>query len=386
MPLDTACSVDGVLRKRRRAVASAVASWGMASVVLLSFTARAGEGFRVVDHEFRRSTMIEAHRLTLMPPRMTSLLVLPQQERAFLARSSDEAAERIAPHIRKVDLARDITPSPSAILPIVFAHDALLFPAKSLDATLTLSTASRVLMRRLARFEGRTLDPAHDAGRSGLVAGQGASPQGLTQTRPEGTTPAASRASVLASVTPAPMEPEVIAASAMRLPTFAHVHIDKPGASLEHGGVSLNRSYASLIRPEHREAEKKCLAEAIYFEARSEPVEGQAAVAQVVLNRVKSGLYPQSVCGVVYQNRHRFKACQFTFTCEGKSLTINQPAAWLLAQRIAREVVEGETYLEAVGTSTHYHADYVSPYWSRKLKKTDRIGRHIFYKLRPGQT
>jgi spore germination cell wall hydrolase CwlJ-like protein len=73
-----------------------------------------------------------------------------------------------------------------------------------------------------------------------------------------------------------------------------------------------------LIRRDFKE--QRCLAEAVYFEARSEPEAGQAAVAQVVLNRVRSGLYPTSVCGVVYQNRHRHLACQFTFACEGKAL------------------------------------------------------------------
>ena len=132
--------------------------------------------------------------------------------------------------------------------------------------------------------------------------------------------------------------------------------------------------------------EQKCLAEAIYFESRSEPEDGQAAVAQVVLNRVKSGLYPTNICGVVYQNRHKYKACQFSFACEGRSLAITEPGPWSTAQRVAREVLEGESYNTAVGASTHYHANYVAPYWSRKLKRTDQIGRHIFYRLRPGQT
>lgn len=371
------------LWQRRRAAFSVLASWGMASALLLSFTARAGEGLREIDREFRRSTMIEAHRLTITPPRMTSLLMLPHQERSYRPREDDIAA-RIAPHIRKVDLARDIRPSAAAILPIVFLNEQALFPPMSLGEDTSLRTASRALLRRLTRFEGRTLEPGSQGGRSRAVAAQGASPQELAQSRPDGSTPSAGRATALASVTPASLEPEIIAASRMRLPAFAEAHLARPEKPLS--GAGLPRHFAALIQPEQREAEKKCLAEAIYFEARSEPESGQAAVAQVVLNRVKSGLYPPSVCGVVYQNRHRYKACQFTFTCEGKALTITEPAAWLVAQRIAREVVDGETYLEAVGTSTHYHADYVSPWWSRRLKKTDRIGRHIFYKLRPGQT
>ncbi|KFC65308.1 Cell wall hydrolase SleB [Bosea sp. LC85] len=126
-------------------------------------------------------------------------------------------------------------------------------------------------------------------------------------------------------------------------------------------------------------SEQRCLAEAIYFEARSEAEEGRIAVAQVVLNRVRSGTYPGSVCGVVYQNRHRKLACQFTFACEGKTLRIKEPEQWERAQSIARDVYEGRTYLVEVGDSTHYHADYVQPSWAKRLKKMDVIGRHIFY-------
>lgn len=148
----------------------------------------------------------------------------------------------------------------------------------------------------------------------------------------------------------------------------------------------VKQDYTGLIAPEAMAKEQRCLAEAVYFEARSESLQGQAAVAQVVLNRVKSGLYPNSVCGVVYQNSNRYLACQFTFTCEGKSLRITEPGPWRDAVRIAREVYDGTTYLPEVGASTHYHANYVRPYWAKKLKKMDTIGQHVFYQLRPGQT
>ncbi|CAM5212838.1 Cell Wall Hydrolase OS=Bosea thiooxidans OX=53254 GN=ARD30_01320 PE=4 SV=1 [Bosea thiooxidans] len=137
--------------------------------------------------------------------------------------------------------------------------------------------------------------------------------------------------------------------------------------------------YAGLIEPAHLEREERCLAQAVYFEARSEGEEGRAAVAQVVLNRVKSGVYPTTVCGVVFQNRHRKLACQFTFACEGKALRVTEPEAWKAAMRIARDVYEGKIYLVEVGDATHYHADYVQPTWAKKLKKMDVIGRHIFY-------
>ncbi len=127
------------------------------------------------------------------------------------------------------------------------------------------------------------------------------------------------------------------------------------------------------------EREMKCLAEAVYFESRSEPERGQAGVAQVVLNRVRSGVYPSTVCGVVYQNRHRYLACQFTFACEGKALRTDESGPWATAQRIARDVAEGRTYLPGVGNATHYHANYVRPWWARYMDKREKVGKHIFY-------
>ena len=132
--------------------------------------------------------------------------------------------------------------------------------------------------------------------------------------------------------------------------------------------------------------EQRCLAQAVYFEARSEPEEGQAAVAQVVLNRAMSGLYPGSVCGVVFQNQQRRNACQFSFACEGHGLRVSEGEPWNRAVRIAREVTAGTTYVSDVGGATHYHATYVRPGWARALKRTEAIGHHVFYTLKPGQT
>jgi Cell Wall Hydrolase len=143
-------------------------------------------------------------------------------------------------------------------------------------------------------------------------------------------------------------------------------------------------NYAALIDPKDSARQMRCLAEAIYFESRSEPEEGQAAVAQVVLNRVRSGIYPTTVCGVVYQDRNRPFACQFTFACEGKSLRIEEPGPWAVATRIAEEVVSGANYNPKVGEAVNYHANYVSPFWVGYLRKVDRIGAHIFYAMREG--
>ncbi len=142
--------------------------------------------------------------------------------------------------------------------------------------------------------------------------------------------------------------------------------------------------YAALIDPKDNARQMRCLAEAIYFESRSEPEDGQAAVAQVVLNRVRSGIYPTTVCGVVYQDRNRPFACQFTFACEGKSLRVEEPGPWAVATRIARDVVSGANYNPKVGVAVNYHANYVAPFWVGYLKRVDRIGAHIFYAMRDG--
>jgi Cell Wall Hydrolase len=135
----------------------------------------------------------------------------------------------------------------------------------------------------------------------------------------------------------------------------------------------------ALAGPKRVKAEK-CLANAVYFESRSEPVRGQIAVAQVVMNRAFSGFYPNDVCGVVYQNAHRHLACQFTFACDGIPDVVNDPDSWERAKRIAQETLDGKLWLPEIGKSTHYHASYVRPYWVRAMKKHAKIGLHHFYR------
>jgi len=204
----------------------------------------------------------------------------------------------------------------------------------------------------------------------------------------DGATPAVPRAVALGSTTPATPDQtpvEVVALAGVPRAMATSPQKAAPNATVVERSDE-KPDYASLIDQDREVAEERCLAEAVYFEARSEPEEGQAAVAQVVLNRVKSGLYPASICGVVYQNRHHRNACQFSFACEGKALRVTEGEPWKTAVRIAHEVLQGDTWLADVGGATHYHANYVRPRWARALKKMDVIGHHIFYKLRPGQT
>lgn len=153
---------------------------------------------------------------------------------------------------------------------------------------------------------------------------------------------------------------------------------DSPDAPL-HATRKLTPAERLNLTPVTRAKAVKCLAEAIYFEARSEPEKGQMAVAQVVVNRAFSGYYPNDICGVVYQNRHRHLSCQFTFACDGIPDIVNSKPHWELAQRLANEALDGKGYLNDVGKATHYHAYYVRPYWARKMRKMARIGAHTFY-------
>src|SRR5262245_34134012 len=131
-----------------------------------------------------------------------------------------------------------------------------------------------------------------------------------------------------------------------------------------------------------RQKAEKCLANAVYFEARGESIRGQIAVAQVVLNRAFSGYYPDDVCGVVYQNAHRHLACQFTFACDGIPDVVTEPEAWDRAVRIARATLDGKVWLPEIGKATHYHAYWVHPWWVRTMRKLTRIGVHSFYRPR----
>jgi spore germination cell wall hydrolase CwlJ-like protein len=131
-----------------------------------------------------------------------------------------------------------------------------------------------------------------------------------------------------------------------------------------------------------RAKHEKCLADAVYFEARGEPIRGQMAVAQVVINRVFSGYYPNNICGVVYQNAHRRFRCQFTFACDGLPERVDEPVAWERATHIARDALDGNFWLNDVGKATHYHARWVHPWWVHEMRRLDRIGVHTFYRPR----
>lgn len=164
--------------------------------------------------------------------------------------------------------------------------------------------------------------------------------------------------------------------------------IVKPGTIVLNPNVKATHAWLNNALPKsaHSKKQIKCLAEAIYFEARSESERGQTAVAQVVLNRLKNPTYPSSICGVVYQNKHKRNRCQFSFACDGIPERINDKRSWTNAQALAKRVLGDKKtlYMSDVGASTHYHATYVRPRWARKMTKMEKIGRHIFYRTYRG--
>lgn len=121
----------------------------------------------------------------------------------------------------------------------------------------------------------------------------------------------------------------------------------------------------------------QCLTEALYFESRGEKVEGQFAVAEVILNRVDSPAYPNTICGVIDQGNAR--GCQFSYNCDGKPELIRDDLAADLAARIARVMIDGAPRLLTEG-ATHFHTDAVNPRWSNVFEQTASIGRHMFYR------
>jgi spore germination cell wall hydrolase CwlJ-like protein len=178
---------------------------------------------------------------------------------------------------------------------------------------------------------------------------------------------------------PAQPETAVARAPAESIPDTKLPEIAKPHVAV--AGVKTPAELLGLTAKNRAKAEK-CLANAVYFEARSEPVRGQIAVAQVVLNRAFSGYYPDDVCGVVYQNAHRVLSCQFTFACDGIPDVVTEPEHWQRATRIAKATLDGKVWLPDVGKATHYHASYVYPYWVRSMRKLKKIGLHTFYRPR----
>lgn len=141
----------------------------------------------------------------------------------------------------------------------------------------------------------------------------------------------------------------------------------------------IDLSHVERLSREEGGAQWRCLAQAIYFEARGEPTAGQVAIAEVILNRVDSPNYPGTICDVVRQGADRRHACQFSYMCDGRPETVHDRMAWSKAGKVARLMLEGRPRT-LTAAATHFHATHVRPGWARRLVRTARIGDHVFYR------
>ncbi len=166
--------------------------------------------------------------------------------------------------------------------------------------------------------------------------------------------------------------------------------LDFGQSGLEAQQINAATPVSGLLRPARpfvfrpasaadRQRALRCLTQGIYYEAALEPTEGQEAVAQVILNRVRDLNYPNSICGVVFEGADRSTGCQFSFTCMGALAQAPVGWAWKRSQTVAERMLAGHVATK-VGTATHYHADYVHPWWATTLNKLTQIGAHIFYR------
>ena len=349
-------------RSRIGWAASVVAPWCLAVGVLLTITAEAEQ------EPVQLSGVYDQRRLLEESDPVRKAISLANRELAV------DADGTPLPLVQTRTFAGEI--GPKATLKAGTEHFPDVDRSAKADPFIDLSTREAAGAGAVRRAQGAEFDP--DGTMSSLRPGDAESaPRAPAAAFSDGATPAVPLEFALNSSSPAPSDGVLVLVEID--PNAPQTSTAQP--SLLGGGKP---DYATLIDPKDRARQMRCLAEAIYFESRSEPEAGQAAVAQVVLNRVRSGIYPTTVCGVVYQDRNRPFACQFSFACEGKSLRIEEPGAWAVATRIADDVVSGEAYDPAVAEAVNYHANYVSPFWVGYLRRVDRIGAHIFYAMRDG--
>ncbi len=175
--------------------------------------------------------------------------------------------------------------------------------------------------------------------------------------------------------TPAELEKKLASLDPTQIKNFANLkNLDMPDVRKVEATLQSVDLFERVFSKE-----ELCLTQAVYFEARGEPLIGQVAIAEVVLNRVVDPKYPASACKVVFQNQHLPNRCQFSFACDGKPDRPKNLTAWERSLKIVALVMAGERSGVAK-KATHYHANYVAPGWRLRLDKVGQIGRHIFYK------
>lgn len=166
---------------------------------------------------------------------------------------------------------------------------------------------------------------------------------------------------------------------AARLPAL----VDASGPATAIAAAQPLLALSATRSPDDAARAIECMTAAVYYEARSQSDDGQRAVAQVVLNRVRDRAFPDSVCGVVYQGSTRRTGCQFSFTCDGSMAFRRDPASWAHARDIAVSALSGQVYAP-IGSATFYHANYVLPWWASSMDRVAAVGAHIFYRWRGG--
>jgi len=190
----------------------------------------------------------------------------------------------------------------------------------------------------------------------------------------------APRMQVVMDIPPIVRAPDLLKGLALNVPKdVIHASLKEDATTFEDRAAPAFLAQTQTADDANRALD--CLTSAVYYEARSESDEGERAVAQVVLNRVRDRAFPRSICGVVYQGSNRTTGCQFSFTCDG---SLNHPIeqrAWARARAVATGALAGLVYAP-VGSATFYHANYVSPWWAGSMKQVAAIGAHIFYRWR----
>lgn len=175
-------------------------------------------------------------------------------------------------------------------------------------------------------------------------------------------------------------EKEALAAvSSSHLGSLTRLPEEAQNVSLPNPEVKYSAQWLATQPKANGGSEFECLAEALYFEARGETVKGQFAVAEVILNRVDSKKFPNTVCGVVNQGTGKRYACQFTYTCDGYAEVIAEPRAYERVAKVARIMLDGADRKLTNG-ATFYHTNAVRPRWANKFHKTTTIGVHQFYR------
>ena len=251
----------------------------------------------------------------------------------------------------------------------------------AMTATLAIAAAPQPKSERLAQLMGgeltsralsrltASMDPAMIA-LANRFAGR-AVEQATAHAAPVAATPAVASADDASIIRLQDLSPEAARLWNARNPTVAGPIAAAQPFKLQTAGV-LDETRAV-----------DCLTAAVYYEAAMESLDGQRAVAQVVLNRMRHPAFPKTVCGVVFQGSTRKTGCQFSFTCDGSLARRPSEAGWTRARQVAEAALNGYV-MRQVGNATHYHANYVAPYWSPSLLKIGAIGAHIFYRWTGG--